>query len=367
MREFSVGNSRNPQDIVFPGDGTAWVSCYDAAVLLQVDPAAGTILQTLDTSIFADADGYPETGWLHLEGSLLYMSCQNLDRDNWFMPIGPGRLLVLDTATSQWLEPIALQGANPYTQFRKSPDDRLLVGCVGNWALSDGGIEAVDLVTRTSLGMVLTEAQLCGDVLNFVPTSGDTIYALTSSPSFGTDLIRVQENSAQVTVLETRDQYDLVDLTWDGGFQIYVADRHLGNSGILVFDSVSGLELTSAPVGLDLPPFMIITATGNELSPVPVAGNLPGNLKLGNPYPNPCNPAADLVVQAAPGSRVRVSVFDLRGHRVDETTLVCGDEGRSAFRFTGQSAAGRALAAGTYRLVAQSAGGFAARTITLVK
>ncbi|PID81012.1 hypothetical protein CSA17_00090 [bacterium DOLJORAL78_65_58] len=365
--EFPVGEGSNPQDIVFPDDGTAWISCYDAPILLQVDLVTGTILRTLDTSIYADADGLPETGWMHLQDGLLYIACQNLDRNNWFQPTGPGRLLVLDTATAEWREPIALEGANPYTQFRVAPDGRLMVGCAGSWAIIDGGIEAVDLTTGQTDGLILTEAQLGGEVLNFVPMEGGIMYALTSDSSFNTSLIRVQVDSAQVSVLESSMGFELVDLAWDGDFQIYVADRNLDNPGIRVFDSAAGNELTSAPVALELPPFMIVMATEDDLSPAPLAGNLPGRLELGMPFPNPCNPAADLVVHDAPGSRVRVSVFDLRGHRVDEATLVCGDDGRSTFRFTGESATGRALAAGTYRMVAQSAGGFAARTITLVK
>lgn len=367
VREFSVGSGRNPQDIAFDGAGAAWISCYDDTVLLKVDPNSGDILLTLDTSAFADADGFPETGWVHHHDDRLYVTCQNLDRDGGYAPTGPGRILVVDTVAGQWRDAIDLESANPYTPFREDEADRLLVGCAGYWAMNDGGIEAVDTAAGQSLGLLVDEAQLGGDVLNFVPTGGDTLLAITSSATFTTSLVRVLTGSGEVTVLMASSGYDLADLAWDGGFQLFVADRKSSAPGIRVFDSHSGAELTGNPVATTLPPFQFILAGGNGLSAPPPAGALLGRLQLGAPFPNPCNPAADLVVHDAPGSRVRVSVFDLRGHRVDEARLVCGTEGRATFRFTGRTSAGRTLAAGAYRVAAQGPGGFAARTITLVK
>ena len=65
VREFSLGAGRNPQDIAFDSAGEAYVSCYDEAVLLRVDVDQRVpILDTYDTSIFADADGLPETAWM---------------------------------------------------------------------------------------------------------------------------------------------------------------------------------------------------------------------------------------------------------------------------------------------------------------
>ena len=96
VREFSLGSGRNPQDIAFDAEGDAYVSCYDEAVLLRVDVQTGTILDTFDTSMFADADGLPETAWMQTLGDRLYITCQRLDRDYYYSPSGPGALLVFD-------------------------------------------------------------------------------------------------------------------------------------------------------------------------------------------------------------------------------------------------------------------------------
>jgi len=367
VREFSVGAGRNPQDIAFDTQGRAFVSCYDEAVLLQVDTEAGVVVRTFDTSAYADSDGLPETGWLLVHENHLYVPCQKLDRGNWYAPSGPGQLLVMDLETLQWQSPVNLAGANPYTKIRLGGDGKLFVGCVGYWAVLEGGIEKIDPAGGLSEGYLVTEEELGGDILNFVFTADGQLHALTSNTSFVTRISRVSADSGSVVPILTSSGYDLADLQWDGGFQLYVADRKVGGAGIRVFDSVSGTELTSAPVSTTMPPFQFVFPAGEDLTPVPVAGPLVGSLKLGLPFPNPCNPAADLQIQDAPDQSVAVSVFDLRGRRVNNTMLRCDSSGRASFRFDGHTTSGTALPAGLYRVVAQSPGGFAAQTLTLVK
>ena len=142
VREFGIGAGRNPQDIAFDSAGEAYVSCYDEAVLLRVDVEVGTVLETYDTSGFADDDGLPETAWMIARGDLLYITCQKLDRSNWYSPTGPGALLVFDMAAETWvdmdevapgIQPIDLIGGNPYTRIEAvangSGGENLRVGC----------------------------------------------------------------------------------------------------------------------------------------------------------------------------------------------------------------------------------------------
>ncbi len=367
VREFSIGAGRNPQDIAFDIQGRAFVSCYDEAVLLHVDTEAGIVVQTFDTSSFADSDGLPETAWLRVHQNRLYITNQKLDRGNWYSPTGPGQLLVLDLDTLQWLDPIDLVGSNPYTKIRLDDEGQLLVGCVGYWALLDGGIETVNPVSGQSEGYLITEEELGGDVVNFVPTAEGQLYVLISNPSFVTSIVRVDLNNGIVDPILTSAGYDLADLAWDRGFLLFVADRVIGAAGLRVFDTATGTELTNGEVSTGLPPFQFVMPTGSDLSVTPEVGLLAGTLNLGQPFPNPCNPSAELVVQDEVDRTVSVSVFDLRGRRVLKTTLRTDSSGRASFRFDGRDAVGAALPAGLYRVVAQSPGGFAARALTLVK
>jgi hypothetical protein len=376
-REFSVGAGRNPQDIAFDLAGEAYVSCYDEAVLLRVDVAAGTVLDTYDTSMFADADGLPETAWMIARGDRLYIECQKLDSNNWYPPTGPGSLLVFDMSAETWvdmdgsepgIQPIILTGADPYTRIEEVGDGaggrKLRVGCVGFFGLNDGGIEEVDPVTGMSLGYLVTEQELGGDILAFTST-GEDIHVLISDASFITSLRRFDTATGLVTVLDTGNGYVHADLAWDGDFQLFLADRTVGAAGLRVFDIVSGTELTAGPIATGLPPFMFVLPNSGPVSAVP--GAVVDHLRLSAPFPNPCNPAADLQVQARPGRRVRVGVFDLGGRRLQARFLETDNRGRAVFRFDGRDQRGRSLPAGVYRVVVQDEGGFAARSLTLLK
>ena len=199
VREFSLGAGRNPQDIAFAPDGTAFVSCYDSAELLAVDVQNGQVTATYSTAAFADADGLPETGWMAAVDDRLYIAAQLLDSANWYTPTGPGALLVFDMTARAWVDqdpvqdgvqPIALGGTDPYTRLQVFATGGVMharVGCVGFFGVADGGIEEVDLDNGVSLGFVVTESDLGGDVTGFVQ-QGEVLYVLVSDASFITSV-----------------------------------------------------------------------------------------------------------------------------------------------------------------------------------
>ena len=372
VREFSIGAGRNPQDIAFDPAGEAYVSCYDQAVLLRIDVGAGTVLETFDTSIFADADGLPETAWMVAQGDLLYISCQKLDRLQGHVPSGPGALLVFDMAAETWvdmdpatfgIQPIVLTGGNPYTRI-EAQEGNLRVGCVGFYGQNDGGVEEVDPVSGTSGGYLATEQELGGDIITFTST-GDDLHVLVSNLDGITSLRRFDPADRTVSVLATAVGYYYSDLAWDGDFQLYLADRTLGAAGLRVFDETSGAELTAGPIPTGLKPFQFVLPDTGEISAVlpPIINGL----ELSRPFPNPCNPAADLLVTGRPGAGIRVGVYDLAGRRLKDGNLLADNAGRARYRFDGRDQKGRTLPAGIYRVVVQDEAGFAARTVTLLK
>ncbi len=366
VREFSLGSGLNPQDIAFDRSGEAYISCYDQAVLLRVDVTAETILGTYSTAAYADADGIPETSWCVAQGDKLYLTCQKLDRNNWYAPTGPGQLLVFDMADETFLAPIDLVGADPYTQIEVQADGLLRVGCAGFFGVADGGIEEIDPAAGSSLGYIVTEAALGGDVTAFVTTGTGVIHVLISDPAFVTSLRRYDQATDRLTVLATGGGYVHADVAFDGGFQLYVADRTPAASGLRVYDISSGTELTGSVLATGLPPFMIVLPGAPDLSPVPPVAGL-GELTLAPPFPNPCNPRAEVVLSGRPGAAVRVSIFDLAGRRLLVEATILAADGTANWLFTGLDSRGRSLPAGVYRVVAQSGTGFAARSITLVK
>lgn len=369
VREFSLGTGLNPQDIAFDGEGEAYVSCYDTAVLLRVDPTAGTVLQSFDTSGFADADGLPETSWMVAVGDLLYITCQRLDTANWYAPTGPGALLVFDMAAEAWVDmdpavsgvqPIALQGANPYTRILVD-DGLLTVGCVGYFGLADGGVENVDPAAGVSLGYEVTETALGGDV-NRIQRDGDELVAIINDAAFHTSVVRTGPGGTQV--LDAASGFVHADI-WLHGGDLYVADRTPGEAGLRVLDPLTGVERSEGTISTGLPPFLLIPPEAAPVSGVPAA--LPAPLVLGAPRPNPCNPAADLALDGTPGRTVRIDVVDCRGRRVGGRRVLLDGDGNGDFRFTGVDRQGRGLAAGVYHVIATSDGGSDRRRVTLVK
>ncbi len=370
VREFGLGAGHNLQDIAFDTAGEAYISCYDQAVLLRVDVPNETILGSYSTAAYADADGLPETSWLLARGDKLYLTCQKLDRDNWYAPTGPGQLLVFDMASESFEAPIDLIGADPYTQIEAVSDGHggvdLRVGCAGFFGLADGGIETIDPAAGISLGYDVTEAELGGDVTAFATTGAGILHVLVSDASFITSLRRYNLNTGQLVVLDTGTGYVHADVAFDGDFQLFVSDRTTGAAGLRVFDVTSGAELTTGVLPTGLPPFMIVMPETDVVSPVP-APAAAGLLALSPAFPNPCNPRADIVLTGRPGASVAVAVFDLRGRRVVDGPVRLNADGGAVWTFHGLDSRGRHLPAGVYRVVAQSGTGYAARSITLVK
>ena len=367
-REFSLGAGRNPQDIAFDTTGEAYVSCYDTAELLRVDVANESVVSVYSTAPWADSDGLPETAWMTAVDDVLYVTAQKLDRDNWYSPTGPGLLLVFDMATESFATPVTLVGADPYTQVeqvRFGGVVQLRVGCAGFFGVNDGGIEAIDPATGLSLGYVVTEAELGGDVTAFASTAPGAIHAVISDAAFLTHLVHRDTNLAQTFPVASAGGYHFADLAWDGEGLLFLCDRNPAAPGLRIFDSLTDTELTGGPVGTGLPPFMMVLPAATA-APAPLPTRL-GGLEVGAPFPNPCNPLADIKLDGQPGAVVRLSVCDLRGRRLRSETVRLDDGGQRTWTFRGQDDAGRSLPAGVYRVIAQSETGFAARTVTLVK
>src|ERR1043166_8202454 len=96
-----TGERSNPHDIAFLNAAKAYVTLADKTTLLIVNPSASPncadfIRGAIDLQQFADADGLPEMDQMAIVGDRLYVALQRLDRNNFFIPAGPGSLVVID-------------------------------------------------------------------------------------------------------------------------------------------------------------------------------------------------------------------------------------------------------------------------------
>ena len=75
-------------------------------------------------------------------------------------------------------------------------DGALVVSEVGTFGVNDGGIERVDLASETAQGFFVTEADLGGDITDFVLVSDHLGYALVAKADFTTTLVAFDPTTA---------------------------------------------------------------------------------------------------------------------------------------------------------------------------
>jgi len=199
-----------------------------------------------------------------------------------------------------------------------------MVGCSGLFGVLDGGIEALDPFTFPSLGFVITESALGGDVIDMAWNSAQKSYAIVSDASFNTSLVSWSETSG--TLLQT--------LFSPGGFslpacainergELYVADNDFLAPGLFVFSTASD-EMIDGPLATGLPPFHICFDVSDN-AVVPVASRT-FPLSFSGPWPNPARGIARFQLSLARGTPIRIEAFDAVGRRV----RVLANEERSA-------------------------------------
>jgi hypothetical protein len=119
-------------------------------------------------------------------------------------------------------------------------------------------------------------------------------------------------------------------------------------------------------VATGLPPFSFVLAADPEPAPAPPPA-VAAALRVGAPFPNPCNPATRFDVEGPAGQQVDVTVVDLAGRAIAGAQLQLTADGRATYMFDGRDDRGRPLPAGVYRVVMRSEGGTATRAVTLLK
>jgi hypothetical protein len=268
LRQFSVGEGSNPQDIVVLSEDRAYVSRLNAATLLEVDPSTGGTRGEVSLAGLADPDGTPDMAGLAFEEPYLYVAVQRLDYGGGtFLPVPPSMLAVVDTRTNELVDVdgaaagvqgIVLAGLNPIALHREEATGAWLVACAGAFGALDGGIERVDLAGRRSLGWVVREADLGGDMIEFASLEEDRACATVSNALGETSLLAFDRNTgAVVDTLHASSGYHLSDVVATPCGLVVVCDRNPTAPGLRVFDGETGDPVAgiTQPISTGLPPF----------------------------------------------------------------------------------------------------------------
>jgi DNA-binding beta-propeller fold protein YncE len=266
LRQFSTGNGSNPQDIAFATALKAYVSRYGSADLLIVHPSSGFPLGTISLASFADNDGLPEMARMALIGSYLFVACQRLTS---FAASNPSVVAVIDVRTdtivdvdpaTAGVQGIALTGRNPVTDFvYDAATHSLLIGCAGAFGALDGGIERIDVLTFQSLGFVVTEAALGGDIGDIAWNGPDHSYAVISDASFNASVVAWSATTGALVgsgPVYAPGGFSLPDIAVNDRGELYVCDNTFTAPGVRVFRTGADTPL-AGPLDTGLPPSQI--------------------------------------------------------------------------------------------------------------
>lgn len=271
-REYEVGTGRgsNPYDLVFAGDGSAWLSRYSRNSLWIIDPVDGRKIDTVDLSAYADADGLAEVSALYYHSGYVYAAIQRLNREvigeNVWPPVGESFLVKIDTASRKVVADFTLPFSNPLSRFRMGPaGNSLLIACPGRFSAQyelDGGIVRFHLDTEEFLASPLTEKQAGFEITDFVFVSEDLGFVLTTDEGFNSGLYAFDPTGHTLTTRLAYQPFDrggyLVELALSADkTRLFLLDRTAENPGVRVFDVTSLDELTDQPLSTGLPPFSI--------------------------------------------------------------------------------------------------------------
>jgi len=372
IRQFSTGTGSNPADIAFISPTKAYVTRYELADILIVNPQTGATLGSIPLGSFADADGIPEMDRMIRVGDRVFVSVQRLNRNAGFTPADSSLIVVIDCQTNTVVDAnpvqagvqgIRLVGTQPFTDWAfDQPTSRLLIGCVGFFGVSDGDIEWIDPVHLTSLGVAATEAALGGDVNDLVWDGPGRSFAIVNDAAFNTSLIAWSVPSAGVTdTLMATSGFGLADAALNDRGELYVAKNDFLAPGLFVLNAANGSTL-AGPLDTGLPPFLTVFDENTGVVGVPGLETV----AFTAPFPNPASAEVRLSVRLAANTDLRVGVFDLSGRRVRMLFEGAAPAGALPLRWDLRNTNGRRVEAGLYWMAVEGAGARQAQRVIVL-
>ncbi len=265
--QCSTGNGSNPRDIAFASDDKAYISLFEEAELLIVNPApqpdcTDFVLGSIDLTAVGDADGIPDLDQMALIGDRLYVVTKRLDINTILrQPAGPAAIAVIDVTTDTLVDVIELIGENPFSSTKGLTvrGAKMYIASAGIFDVFDGGLERIDLGRGESEGFITTETQLGGDITDFVIVDQHLAYAVVSQTGFTTALITFDPASGRrLDTIYESDGFTLFDIELNDRGELYLADRSRGKDGVRIFDAATSSPLVDGVIDLGLAPFDIV-------------------------------------------------------------------------------------------------------------
>jgi len=358
LRQFSTGNGSNPADIALIAPHKAYVTRYELASILIVDPTDGAPLGQVSLAPFAEMDHMIRIG------SRVFVSLQRLDRNAGFQPSGVSLVAVVDADADTVIDAdpvtpgtqaIVLTHTDPVTRFAYDPaTGRLLLGCVGRFGVMDGGIEWIDPTAMRSLGDAITESALGGDIGALAWNGAAHSYAIVTDASFNAALVSWSAVTGLRTgTLFSPGGFSLADCDLDDRGQLWVCDNDLMAPGVYVYATATDLAV-AGPLDAGLPPSQIAFDRENDAVLAVPATRVA--LRFAGPWPNPARREARFELRLPRAADASVEILDVAGRSV--RTLACGilPAGTTTLAWRLDDVNGRRVESGIYFVLVKFSG-----------
>jgi hypothetical protein len=248
IEQISTGVGTLPQDVAVKGS-TIYVAALSApgVVVLDLDDP-GAAPGIIDLSAFDENDGIPDCSSIYRVDDRLFVTCGLLQN---FSPVGPGKVVVIDTTDNSVAGSFDLESANPFGLLQPTPADSalggdLLIGAVTFPDLMVGCLERISTgPAPASNGCVVDNAELGGYASSYAHGSDDTLYiAVTEGFDPGPISTVRRYDAATATLLPepmTPPEQSIFDLARCPTGELIMADAAAG--GVRVYTE-AGDELT---------------------------------------------------------------------------------------------------------------------------
>jgi hypothetical protein len=209
-----------------------------------------------------------------VRNGLVYVALQHIDFKQAQLPkVARGEVVVIDPTTDRIVTVIQLNGKNPASAFQFSPTlNRLLISSIGDFAVNDGGIEAINPDTNSvDAQFAVSEATIGGDLTAFVIVSRTKGFAIVQDANFANSLITFDPSTGQrlnkivgplnVGPLNVGPLNVGPHLAINSRNEVYlaVADTKTATPGLRIFDTVTDNEITTTPLNVgQFPPLFTL-------------------------------------------------------------------------------------------------------------
>lgn len=235
----------NPLDVLSVSDEKAYVIVGSRNEVIIIDPGASgssAVLGTIDLSTFVDpgdGDGNVDAVSALLVGDHLYVGLARQYFDlNWQVHFTSSVIAVIDTIddtlvdvdpTTAGVQGIATTGNNPSRGlWHDATSNTLWVASGGDFYAHDGGLEAIDLSTNSSSGIVLSEGDLGAEIIRFEAVGADRLLLLVDPD------VATEGTSALLAYDATADVVDINPIAMN------IDGMKLSNDTLFTFSRASG-------------------------------------------------------------------------------------------------------------------------------